>query len=242
MPVAALLIILVFFPGLRTYFYVKENYPYINTTAIDYPYADVATPDNFKEITCFGLTLSVPPELKKKFPEETEGTRSGIYVDSDTDCSTMLAFMENTNDGSFSLVGQTADIENSMTGAELDKAMKKLGLETPKTYYDFYNLVLTYTLDDFPVTKHGASGMFITIAEWKELLCPTYIEYYPFERETGIGFIYMYGYPNENSDTYKMVVDLYDKETKNICHSALIYSEDFTIVQQIVNSAKLADE
>jgi len=74
------------------------------------------------------------------------------------------------------------------------------------------------------------------------MLYPSYIEVYPFETDNAIGFIQLLSLPSEKRNSYKMIVELYSKDNLNNCFSAMVGSDDFTTVQQIVNSAKLLEE
>ncbi len=243
--ILAVLILFVFFPGLPTYFYAKDKYEYINVTPKDYPHADVKTPENFVETTVFGLTLSIPPELEKKYPDETEGFKCGLYTDVSGESNTSIIFMENENSNKeFSLSDSIDDSSSKekISVSKFNKAVEKLGLKAPENYYEFFNLVYTTSLDDFSIHKHGTSAAFLIIAEWKEMLYPSYIEVYPFETDNAIGFIQLFSLPSEERNSYKMIVELYSKNNLNHCFSAMVGSDNFTTVQQIVNSAKLLEE
>lgn len=243
--IIAALIFFIFFPGLPAYYNIKKNYKYINEVPKEYPYADVKTPESFVEVSVHGLTLSLPPELEKKYPDETEGMKSGLYVSDSEKVKTSVIFMEKNDFDSegFTLFDALDDgsTEEKISAEIFRKSLEKLEIKVPENYYEFFNLVYTTSLEDFNIHTHGTKGSFIVIAEWKERLIPTFIEIYPFETDNAIGFIQLYGKPNENTNTYKMVVELYNKDNLNECFSAIVGSEDLTTVQQIVNSARLAE-
>ena len=241
--ILAVLIVFIFFPGLPTYLYAKDKYEYISVVPKEYPYADVKTPESFVETTVFGLTLSLPQELEQKYSDSK--SLEGIYNDPSGESDTAVIFMDNDNlNKEFSLSDSIDDstAEDKMSVEKFNKAVEKLGLKAPENYYEFFNLVYTASLDDFSIHKHGTSAAFLIIAEWKEMLYPSYIEVYPFETDNAVGFIQLYGLPNEKGKSYVMVVELYSKNNLNNSFSAMVASDDFTTVQQIVNSAKLLEE
>lgn len=62
-------------------------------------------------------------------------------------------------------------------------------------------------------------------------------EGYPLETAHGIGYYTLYGEPNGTRKDYSILVELYDKEDKNRCASAIISAGTLEDAVRIANSA-----
>ncbi len=68
-------------------------------------------------------------------------------------------------------------------------------------------------------------------------------EVYSFETENAVGFLMLYGVPNEkNKNRYSYLVDLYDKDNLNKSNSVIVKSADKQTALEIAASAEIAEE
>lgn len=65
-------------------------------------------------------------------------------------------------------------------------------------------------------------------------------EVYSFETENAVGFLTLYGAPNEkNKHKYSYLVDLYDKDNLNKSNSVIVKSTDKITALEIAVSAEI---
>lgn len=230
----AALIIFLFFPGLPTYLYITNQYPDFSRLSESYPYSDTAVPDSFVEFSADEITARIPAELYKKYPEETEGMKSNLYINDDESSSITFIYSGKTEFGEFSLT----DEESGITEEQIADLLQNMGKSYPESYYEFYHLIYSLTMDDFNIHSHKHAIGFLAIPMLKEMLIPNYDNIYEFSTENGVGFVHQNN-PTEDLPRYNFVVSLFDAENPDVCYDIIISANDIEVAKQIIASIEL---
>lgn len=220
--------------------YVNNKYEHINCTAKEFPYDEIQTPENWKTVECEGLTLKVPDEINNLYTDGDSEARKRVFADDEQ--NTTVFFAEKT-EHDFSLESFDADFLEK----DFRKAMKSVDYKYPENTYEFFDMAFNVTSDDFGILKHGKSPlMIIQIADMKEIVYNSETvdcdEVYSFETEYGIGFLSLYGKPNDKQDKYSYIVELYDKDDLNSYCFAIVKSTDKETALKIAETAEFAEE
>lgn len=220
--------------------YISNKYEHINCTAKEFPYNEIQTPENWKTIECEGLTLKVPEEIGNLYPDDESVVKKRLFGDSEK--NTTIFFTEKTELDLSSIFAERRLIEK-----DIQKAMKSINYKYPENAYEFFDMAFNVTSDDFGILKHGKSLLLILqIAETKEMLYITETadcdEVYSFETENGIGFLTLYGKPNDKTNNYSYYVELYDKNNLNSYCFAIVKSTDKETALKIAETAEIAEE
>ncbi len=227
--------------------YVSKKYEYINCTAKEFPYGEVPVPNDWKTVECSGLTVKVPNEVYQLHPNDESEVKRRIFVDAEKDANTTVLFLEWTDWTETEFTSMFGDSETSFSEKDIEKAMKSIDYKCPENMYEFLDFTFNVTSKDFGVIKHGRSPLFtVAVANMKETLVPAYCadcnEMYSFETEKGIGFLTLYGKPNDKTNKYSYLVELYDKNNFNRSKSLIVKSTDKETAFKIAESIEIADE
>lgn len=226
--------------------YVEKKYEHYSCSLSEFPYGEIKTPENWKTIECEGMTLKVPEKIHQLYPDGDSDAKQRLFSDAEKNPDTAIMFLEQTE---FEFSETFVDESGSFTKSEIEKAMKNTGYEYPENMYEFYDFIFNVTPKDFGIVKHGKSPLFlISVADSKEILYTSMTagvcdEVYSFETENAVGFLMLYGVPNEkNKNRYSYLVDLYDKDNLNKSNSVIIKSADKQTTLEIAASAEIAEE
>lgn len=220
--------------------YVSSKYEYINCTTKEFPYDEIQTPENWKTIECEGLTLKVPEEINNLYSDGESEAKKRCF--GDTEKNTTIFFKEKTEDDFSLAFNAFVDVEK-----DIKKSMKSIDYKCPENVYELYDMAFNVTSEDFGILKHGKSPLLIVqIADMKELVYSTETvdcdEVYSFETENGIGFLTLYGKPNDKTDRYSYLVELYEKDNLNSYCFAIVKSTDKETALKIAETAEIAEE
>lgn len=225
---SAVVIIYVFFPGLPIYVLVRKECPQVNKPITDYPYKNVAVPDDFITISHHGITLRAPSSLYMK-PAEI---MAKLYIDSqdNQERKNMLWFTEMRDCSDFSLE------DREISEEQLEAFCASINYPVPKTEYDMFRIIHSLTMEDFNVRSRDGAAAFATFAVLKEMLSSPFLYSYYFETDTGIGFIHVLNEPSEDEPLYSWSVSLYAGENLGTESHVIISTENLEIMKQIVAS------
>lgn len=233
--------------------YVNNNYEHINCTLSEFPYDEVNVPENWKTIECEGMTLKIPEGIYQLYPDSETDAKRRLFADAEKNPNTSVMFVGQVEiEFSETFYGES----EIFTKLDVEKAIKSTGYEKPENMYGFYDFIYNVTPKDFGIFKRGKSPMFlIAVASSKETLYSSMTagrhlsdadvcgEVYSFETKNAVGFLTLYGFPNEkNKNKYSYLVDLYDKDNLNKSNSVIVKSTDKRTALEIAVSAEIAEE
>lgn len=229
------LVFYIFFPGVPAMIYASRRFEYRNTKLTPYPFEGFGTPEEYQVLTDYGVSLHVPKSTHINNPDAS----IRLYVaDGADDPRIVIAFIPSEETPHFEFIG-----EDAFTQEEIDKGFPRLCGESPKTNYDMWNLIYNFTPDDYNFHKHGTWKLYINLLNMKETIYPAVGGAgYPFDTENAKGFCFYYGKPHGDSNTYALLLELFDRQDLNRKVSVLLKSEDFDILKEIVNSADYVGE
>ena len=227
---AVVLLVWAIVPSLPVYIVIRHKIApeILNKTLTPAPYTDLAVPSDYVRISERGLSLSVPPDMRLK---ESESKSLRAYVSGDGGA---IVFVNHDEDPEgFQFIG-----EQGYTQEEYDCLVKSIRLQKPVSNYDMYCLTLNITPQDIKLTKHGAWRPLLKLLNSKEKLWQAIgSEGYPLESEHGKGYYTRYGDPNGTRKDYRILVELFDKETGNRCAGAIISAKTLEDAVRIAASA-----
>lgn len=217
-------------PTLPVYLLIKHKIDpeILNKTLIEVPYTELEIPSDYQRVSECGLSIYLPADMKlsEKAKEHLRTYRS--------DAGWGIVFINHDDDPEgFQFIG-----ENGLSQKDYDRFVSAIKWEKPTTNYDMYYLIMNLTPKDIKLTKHGSWRPILEMMNSKEQFWKaTGREGYPLEAENGIGYYTIYGEPNGTRKDYRILVELYDKEDKNRCASAIISADTLENAVRIANSA-----
>lgn len=227
---AAVLLLWAIVPTLPVYLLIKHKIDpeILNRTLIAAPYTDLEIPSDYQRISERGLSISLPADMK---PKETESKSLRAYR---SDAGWAIIFVNHDDDPEgFQFIGG-----DGLSQKDYDRFVSAIKREKPVTNYDMFYLILNLTPKDIKLTKHGSWRPILQMMNSKEQLWQSMgREGYPLETAHGIGYYTLYGEPNGTRTDYRILVELYDKEDKNRCASAIISAGTLEDAVRIANSA-----
>lgn len=220
-----------FLPGLPAYIYAKRNYSHINETISEEALIHSKPGEDFREVSCYGLSLMLPPDMQ---PSKPDDPHPYLYVTQDSPKSGIVFMKEQDPDPPFEMLS-----EKGYTAEQVEKGMRGIDLKKPENNYEFYDLTYRLTAHTFRLGKHGITPFFISMAKGKELLFDEIESAVRYDTEHGKGFLLVYKLPEGSSRNYKLVVELYDRENLNRAAHAMISSPSYDLAKQIAYSADI---
>lgn len=219
-------------PALPAKLYIKNIYKddmeLLNVTTAPYTHGDVETPDDFVEVECDGISLKLSPDMKKKYPDDSENsTFAGRY------------FVDDNKENS--VVFMNTDNENYV--ADDPKIWKGIYGKAVENNYEFWDMIYSVSYDDISIFKHKSSLQAIGWADIKSgIPYGDDLTIYKIDTENAVGFVHMNGHRPESekkSERYCYDLMLFNKNDLNDMHSVMIMTGNQETVWQIVNSANL---
>ena len=218
-------------PGLPAYLYAKRHYSHINETICEEELIHSAPGEDFREVSCYGLSLKLPPDMQ---PNKPDDPNPNIFVTQDKPKTGLIFMTEKDPDPPFEML-----TEKGFTAEQVEKGMRGIDLKKPENNYEFYDLTYRLTAQTFRIGKHGATPFFISMAKGKELLFDEIESVYRYDTEHGKCFLLLYRLPEGKSQNYKLVVELYDRENLNRAAHAMISSPSYDLAKRIAYSAEI---
>lgn len=231
------------------YNHISKAYININDHIEAYPYYDPETPENFKEYSVKGFEFKAPDNIFRKYPEATKGLKEGIFVDNDSDSySLKIAFL----DGDVPEYPAGFDLgENGFFSGSIKKGMDKLSYKVPENFHDLLYLLGTIKLDDCNKYSPLEVRTFQKLAEYKEIMTPSYIDMendsYG-DKETNRYFYdtdkckFLISEHHLNNGRYKLLLDCYKNNDLDHYQTIYICGENSKIVKQIAQTVTITEE
>ncbi len=223
---AAIIIIAVFFPGFPVLMKLKGSFKNKNSIPETYSYYDTQVPQDFIEISEYGLSLRVPPHVERTDPDST--------VKKYTGADDIIIIFTEPDDGGFSL----SEALPGFTESELDDFFSTSSIERPDSTYDYYNVIYNLNMDSFDVKNRSNAEIFQKLAEQKDDMFPD-IQLYNYSAGSLTGFIENLHVPDADADNYSWMLHLYDTDNLDVEYSVFISAADVEIVKQIAGSASM---
>ena len=228
------LLFYIFFPGVPAIIYAKHRFEYFNTKLTPYPFEGYGTPENGKELTAFGISLTVPESTHLHDPDSS----SRLYVSDGSESERVAIAFIDQDEPRFEFIG-----EDGFTQEEFDRGCRGLRRGKPQNNYEMWDLIYNFTPEEYNYHKHGTWRFFINLMNMKETIYPAVGGAgYPFDTENARGFCFYYGKPQGAARNYALLLELYDRENLNRKTTVLLKSEDFDILKEIVNSADIVPQ
>ena len=217
--------------GIIEYNAIEQACPSVDICAEPYPYADIEIPENFRELSVKGVDFMAPDGLYWKYPEETEGARSGLLVNGEIDDEDYI--------GVLVLDPDTFDIESEeLMSAEMKKKIRKMGYDVPEDMYSLMKLIYSIKLEDCNKFSPSEVSAFKSLALYKELIVSEDEKVYSSDSE---GFD-MFIKESASDGNYQLDVDCYEKNDPNRLHIVVVMCADPDTARQIVKTIKTAEE
>ena len=235
---AAGLLFWLVFPGLPMYLLTNRLCSYRDSVLGEYPYAALGTPEKSRLLTEYGLQLIVPEGVEPV----NKKTSLKIYTNKDNtagdEAVIAIAFIDHSDTPDMELIS-----EKGFTQEDFDRGMRGIRRKKPENNYECWDMIYNLVPAEYNYHKHGTGKFYLQVMKMKEELYPSVGEKgYHFENDTAKGFVLEYGKPDGESKNYALLIELYGKDNLNRCHGAIIKSEDYDILKQIANSARVVPE
>lgn len=216
---------------------IERDYPDVyEEYAEPYPYGDIEIPEDFRECSVKGLDFSAPDGLYWKYPEETEGLKSGILVNgSDEDRTLLVCVMDEEEEP----MTKEMFAELGFYDKSMEKGIQKLGYDVPEDTYGILKLLYTVKPEDCNKLSRAEVDTFRELMELKELI--SFGEYNVYTCEQGDSGRFVLETVTDKG-SYELTVDIFGKGSTDTRQMAIIQSADPDTARQIVRTIKMAEE
>ena len=222
--------------GLPLKIAAEKNFPALNVTASEYPYAAETAPADFTVIERDGVSLKAPAGMHAKDDSDPDRPASRIFV-SDTDETLSVFILEPYDFGELDLTDETYNLDNERL-SEFSTSIGRLPLTD---WYSFYDLMYHMTADDCSTHSFRKAYSFYVLGYVKEEILPGYLEYWDWQTDDGAGFVYLKRTPETDIEPrrYQILAELFSNDDRNTAYDVIISASDLETCCQIANSIKL---
>lgn len=215
---------------------IEKEYPSVYEYAEPYPYDDVEIPDDFRECSVKGVDFSAPDGLYWKYPEETEGLKSGILVNGSDEERTLLVCVmdEEEEPATKEMFAELGLYDKSMT-----EGIKRLGYDVPEDTYEILKLLYTVKPEDVNKLSRTEVDTFRGLMELKGIMSFGPYNVYTYEKGGSREFVLE---TVTDNGRYELTVDLFGGSGTDSRQTVIIQGDDPDTARQIVKTIKTAEE
>lgn len=219
--------------GLVEYSSIEAACPGVNVRAESYDGSDVEVPEEFRELSVKGVDFEAPDGLYWRFPEETEGVKSGILVNGEMEEPDYLGILVLDPDSPESA-------ENEFISKRWQRNLKRLGYKIPENDYEVMELIYSIDLSDCNKFSPSQVRAFRELAFYKEVMLSISDTEKVYKTENEDFYILMR--LSYDGECYDLTADCYEKASPNTIHTVVIKTKDAVQAEQIAKTLRLAED